>query len=119
MNNEILIVDDAIFMRRIIKTALIESGFENIQEAKDGEEAVRLYKSRKPDIVLLDITMPGKSGIEVLEEIREEAPDAVVIMCSAIGQEKTIEKAVRKGASGYIIKPFKKEELAEKIRKYL
>lgn len=119
MNNEILIVDDALFMRRIIRTALLECGFENVQEAKDGEEAVRLFKSLKPRIVLLDITMPGKSGIEVLEEIRAEDPGAVIIMCSAIGQEKTIEKAVRKGASGYIIKPFKKEELAETIKKYL
>lgn len=119
MKNEILIVDDALFMRRIIKAALEESGYDHILEAKDGEEAVRIFKSRKPDIVLLDITMPGKSGIEVLEEIRAEDPDAVVIMCSAIGQEKTIEKAVRIGASGYIIKPFKKEELAEIIKKFL
>lgn len=119
MRDEILIVDDALFMRRIIKASLNEYGFHKLCEAKDGDEAIRIYKKSRPGIVLLDITMPGKSGINVLEEIMEIDPEAVVIMCSAIGQEKTIEQSIRKGASDFIIKPFKKEQLALIVKKYL
>ena len=119
MDVQILFVDDALFMRRVIRTALNECGFENLLEAAEGDEAVRIYRESRPGIVLLDITMPGKSGLDVLDEIMKIDPEAVVIMCSAIGQEKTIEQAVRKGASDYITKPFKSTNLAGIIKKYL
>ena len=91
MDVQILFVDDALFMRRVIRTALNECGFENLLEAADGDEAIRIYRESRPGIVLLDITMPGKSGLDVLDEIMKIDPEAVVIMCSAIVQEKTLE----------------------------
>lgn len=119
MENKILIVDDAMFMRRIIKDALNEGGFYDIIEAKDGNEALRLFGKEHPQIVLLDITMPEMSGIEVLEKMLKYQTDAKVIMCSAIGQETTIEKAIRMGASDFIVKPFQKNELLKIIKKFL
>ena len=119
MEEEILIVDDAMFMRRIIKDALSEGGVSQFIEAKDGDEAIRLFKKHKPKLVLLDITMPGKSGIEVLEVLLKLEPGARVIMCSAIGQEATIEKAVRMGAYDFIVKPFQNDKLVEMVKKSL
>lgn len=119
MEEKILIVDDAMFMRRIIKDALSEGGFSQFIEAKDGDEAIRLFKKHKPKLVLLDITMPGKSGIEVLEVLLKLEPGARVIMCSAIGQEATIEKAVRMGAYDFIVKPFQNDKLVEMVKKSL
>lgn len=119
MEEKILIVDDAMFMRRIIKDALSEGGFSQFIEAKDGDEAIRLFKKHKPKLVLLDITMPGKSGIEVLEALLKLGPGARVIMCSAIGQEATIEKAVRMGAYDFIVKPFQNDKLVEMVKKSL
>ena len=119
MEEEILIVDAAMFMRRIIKDALSEGGVSQFIEAKDGDEAIRLFKKHKPKLVLLDITMPGKSGIEVLEVLLKLEPGARVIMCSAIGQEATIEKAVRMGAYDFIVKPFQNDKLVEMVKKSL
>ena len=119
MEEKILIVDDAMFRRRIIKDALSEGGFSQFIEAKDGDEAIRLFKKHKPKLVLLDITMPGKSGIEVLEALLKLEPGARVIMCSAIGQEATIEKAVRMGAYDFIVKPFQNDKLVEMVKKSL
>lgn len=116
METKILIVDDAMFMRRIIKNALTEGGFNDLVEAEDGEKAIKLYKQYKPDLVLLDITMPGKSGLEVLTDILGEDKCAKVVMCSAIGQEETIKQAVSLGAVGYLTKPFKKEQILEVIK---
>lgn len=119
MDKGILIVDDAIFMRRIMTDSLSESGFTCLYEAGDGEEAIRVLKKEAPEIVLLDITMPGRSGLDVLGDILDINPNACVIMCSAIGQEETIKKAVRRGAADYIVKPFKKGQLAKVVRKYI
>ncbi len=115
MDKNIMIVDDAMFMRSVIRKTLKEMGYENIVEAQDGEEALALFRENQLDLVLLDITMPGKSGIEVLEEIHKENPDLKVIMCSAIGQEMMIQKALEAGAIDFIVKPFKKEEFSKVI----
>ena len=115
MDKNIMIVDDAMFMRSVIRKTLKEMGYENIVEAQDGEEALALFRENQLDLVLLDITMPGKSGIEVLEEIHKENPDLKVIMCSAIGQEMMIQKALEAGAVDFIVKPFKKEEFCKVI----
>lgn len=119
MGVKILIVDDAMFMRRIIKKALSGGGYTKFIEAEDGLNAVKLYNQHKPDLVFLDITMPGKSGLEVLTDILQEDHQAKVVICSAIGQEETMEKAVRLGAVDYITKPFKTEEILEVVKKVL
>ncbi|PNV62115.1 two-component system response regulator [Clostridium sp. chh4-2] len=119
MGKEILIVDDAMFMRRIIRESLQEQGFENLLEAKDGEEAVKICRNQRPSLVFLDITMPGKSGMEVLKELLEIKPDIKVVMCSSIGQEETIRRATHAGAVDFIVKPFQRERIVSIAQKYL
>ena len=93
MEKKILIVDDALFMRKSIRKILSEGGYTNVEEARDGEEAIALYGEYSPDLVLLDITMPGKSGLEVLEELLEQDEKASVVMCSAkIGRASCRER---------------------------
>ena len=116
MNDElILVADDAAFMRKVIRMTLTEVGLGNIVEAKDGEEAVALFKDKHPSLVLLDITMEKKNGLEALGEIMDEDPDAKVIMCTAIGQQQTVMEALGLGASDYVIKPFQKDTLVEAV----
>lgn len=107
----ILIVDDSRFMRTTVGNIVEEIGHRIIGEGSNGNEAVKLYKSKKPDIVFMDITMPEKSGIEALKEIINFDPLAKVIMCSAIGQQIVIKEAMTAGAKNFIIKPFKKENI--------
>lgn len=110
MEKKILIVDDAMFMRKSIRKILSEGGYANVEEARDGDEAIAMFGEYSPDLVLLDITMPGRSGLEVLEEILGQDEDAAVVMCSAMGQETVIQKAIVMGARDFIVKPFKKDE---------
>lgn len=110
MEKKILIVDDAMFMRKSIRKILSEGGYANVEEARDGDEAIAMFGEYSPDLVLLDITMPGISGLEVLEEILRQDEDAAVVMCSAMGQETVIQKAIVMGARDFIVKPFKKDE---------
>lgn len=119
MDKKILVVDDAKFMRTIIRKILKECGYENVTEAIDGENALELFGGLKPDLVLLDITMPGMSGLEVLEAIVKQSPKTTVIMCSAVGQESMIQKALIAGASDFIVKPFKADEFSTVVRRYL
>ena len=118
MEKGILIVDDSAFMRRIIRETLEEKGLTEFFEAKDGDDAVRQFKKNKPAVVLLDITLPGKTGMEVLTEIMDREPGTKVIMCSSIGQEETIRQARQKGAADFVVKPFQREKLAETVLKY-
>lgn len=115
MKPVIMIADDAMFMRRVIKRALVQGGYEEFVEAGNGREAVERYRISKPDLVLLDITMPERSGLEALDDILNEDPGAKVIMCSAVGQEAVITQAIRRGALDFIIKPFKDEELLKLV----
>lgn len=110
MEKKILIVDDAMFMRKSIRKILSEGGYADVEEARDGDEAIAMFGEYNPDLVLLDITMPGRSGLEVLEEILGQDEDAAVVMCSAMGQETVIKKAIVMGARDFIVKPFKKDE---------
>ena len=119
MDKKILIVDDAMFMRSVIRKTLSEMGYQHIFEAQDGEEALLSFREHQPDLIILDITMPGKSGIEVLEEIHDENPQLKVVMCSAIGQEMMIQKALEAGAVDFIVNPFKKEEFCRVIDYHL
>jgi two-component system chemotaxis response regulator CheY len=116
---KIMIVDDAAFMRMMIKENLKKSGFADFVEAGNGEEAVSLFVDAKPDLVLLDITMPVKDGLTALQEIREADPDARVVMCSAMGQENMVIEAVKLGAMDFIVKPFKPERLVQTVKNVL
>lgn len=107
----VLVVDDAAFMRNMLKRVIEGAGSYTVAEAPDGETALRLYEEICPGLVLLDITMPGINGIEVLKQILQKDPDACVVMCSAIGQEQMIREAVENGATDFIVKPFKPEQI--------
>lgn len=115
---KILIVDDSMFMRRQIKMMIAEGEDKEIIEASNGTESIQLYQAEKPDLVLLDITMPDKSGIEVLEELLAINPKANIIMCSALGQEQMIADALRIGAKDFLVKPIKKEQLQSVLQAY-
>ncbi len=120
MNDKlILIADDAAFMRKLIRSTLTAAGYSNFIEAKNGTEAVRLFSSENPDLVLLDVTMPEMDGLEALKRIMAISPSAKVVMCSAIGQDGTIMEAIRNGASEFIVKPFKKEQLSDMVTNLL
>lgn len=119
MEKMILIVDDAMFMRRVVRKNLEVMGFSNITEAKDGEEAVKLFEQLRPDLVILDITMPVMSGIEALERIKKMDENAKVIMCSAVGQELMIVKALEAGAGDFIVKPFDSNVFERTVKNYL
>lgn len=116
---KILVADDAAFMRMMIRNALTKNGYPNIVEAADGDSACEAYEKEKPDLVLLDITMPNKNGIDVLKDIKENDPAAKVIMCSAMGQELIVVDAIRFGALDFIVKPFKEDSFIQTVRKFL
>lgn len=113
----VLIVDDASFMRMMIKDILQKNGFEVVGEAANGIEAVNLYKKEKPDVVTMDITMPDMDGIEAVKEIKSFDPTAKIIMCSAMGQQSMVMDAIKSGAKDFIVKPFQADRVLEAIRK--
>ncbi|GGM21450.1 chemotaxis protein CheY [Paraliobacillus quinghaiensis] len=119
MAQKILIVDDAAFMRMMIKDILTKNGFEVVGEAQDGVQAVEKYKELTPDLVTMDITMPEKDGIAALKEIKAINSDAVVIMCSAMGQQGMVIDAIQAGAKDFIVKPFQADRVIEAIQKAL
>jgi two-component system chemotaxis response regulator CheY len=117
MGFRILIVDDSVFMRNIIKNALSSSNISEIFEAGNGDEAIAAYKDKKPDLVFMDIVMPVKTGLEALKEIKGIDAAAKIVMCTSVGQEKVIEEAVNSGAYDFITKPFKAEDIKEVLTK--
>ncbi|WP_017187654.1 response regulator [Alkalibacillus haloalkaliphilus] len=119
MSNKILIVDDAAFMRMMIKDILEKNDYVIVGEAENGQEAVEQYKELKPDLVTLDITMPEKNGIEALKEIMSEDSNAKVVMCSAMGQQAMVIDAIQAGAKDFIVKPFQADRVLEAIGKAL
>ncbi|MEI8216981.1 MAG: response regulator [Eubacteriales bacterium] len=116
---KILVVDDAAFMRMMIKDNLKKAGYSDFIEAGDGEDAIAKYNEHKPDLVLLDITMPIKDGIAALEAIRSSDPNAKVVMCSAMGQEGMVVEAIKLGARDFIVKPFKPDRLIQTVKSVL
>lgn len=112
---KILLVDDAAFMRKVIKDALSKAGYSDLHEAVDGADAVEKYNSLKPDLVLMDITMPNMDGLEALKAIRAADGNANVVMCSAMGQETMVIDAIRSGAKDFIVKPFKGERVLKTV----
>lgn len=119
MANKVLIVDDAAFMRMMIKDILSKNGYEVVGEATDGADAIEKYKELKPDLVTMDITMPEMDGIMALKEIKKIDPDAKVIMCSAMGQQAMVIDAIQAGAKDFIVKPFQADRVIEAIKKTL
>jgi len=119
MGKRVLVVDDAIFMRNTLKDVFVAAGFEIAGEAQHGIEAVDRYKQLKPDLVTMDIVMPYKSGIEATRDIVKVDPGAVIVMCSALGQENLVMEAIEAGAADFIIKPFKQDEVLAVVRKVL
>lgn len=119
MANKILIVDDAAFMRMMIKDILSKNGYEVVGEANDGSQAIEKYKELKPDLVTMDITMPEMDGISALKEIKKIDGNARVIMCSAMGQQAMVIDAIQAGAKDFIVKPFQADRVIEAIKKTL
>ena len=112
---KILVVDDAAFMRKVIKDTLNKAGYTDVHEAVDGANAVEQYNALKPDLVLMDITMPNMDGLEALKAIRAADSSANVVMCSAMGQETMVIDAIRSGAKDFIVKPFKPERVLKTV----
>jgi two-component system chemotaxis response regulator CheY len=112
---KVMIVDDAGFMRNILKNIVTEAGFEVVCEAKDGLQAVNLYPQYHPDLVTMDITMPEMDGLEAVMTILKVYPDAKFIMCSAMGQQNMVLDSIRAGAKDFIVKPFDKERVIESM----
>jgi two-component system chemotaxis response regulator CheY len=110
-----LVVDDAIFMRTVLKKMLSEAGFSVIGEAGNGLQAIEMAEQLKPDIVTLDITMPEMDGIEAIEKILEASPNTKIIMCSAMGQHSKVVEAIKRGARDFIVKPFEKTRVLQAI----
>ncbi|MBU5483083.1 response regulator [Clostridium sp. MSJ-11] len=114
---KVLIVDDAAFMRMMIKDILEKNGYEVIGEASNGIKAVELYKKERPDVVTMDITMPDMDGIQAVKEIKAMDPSAKIVMCSAMGQQTMVMDAIKAGAKDFIVKPFQSDRVLEAIKK--
>jgi len=119
MTARILIADDLSFMRMIQKEILTERGYTVVGEASDGREAVEKFRTLRPDLVLLDITMPNMNGLEAMRKIFAIDPKAKIIMCSALGQQNLILEAIKAGVKDFIVKPFKPERILSAIQKAL
>ncbi len=119
MSKTILIVDDAAFMRMMIKDILTKNGYQVLGEAQTGKEAVEMYKKLKPDLVTMDITMPEMNGIDAVKAIKQIDPQARIIMCSAMGQQAMVIDAIQAGARDFIVKPFQPNRVVEAVQKAL
>lgn len=116
---QVLLVDDTAFMRRMLRDILTREGFEVAAEAGNGREAVEAYHQARPDLVIMDITMPEMDGIAAVREIASQAPAARIVMCSALGQQELIIAALEAGARDFVVKPFVPEKVLEAVRKVM
>ena len=112
---KIMLVDDAAFMRMMIKNALTASGYTDFVEAQYGAEAVTKYEEEKPDMVIMAITMPNMDGLQALKKIREADPSAKIVMCTAMGQESMVVDAIKSGARDFIVKPFDAQRVVQTV----
>lgn len=119
MGTKVLIVDDAAFMRMMLRDILAKNGFEIVGEADNGKVAVQMYGELKPDVVTMDITMPEMDGIAAVKEIKAADPNAKVVMVSAMGQQAMVIEAIRSGAADFIVKPFQPDRVLEALGKAL
>lgn len=112
---KVMIVDDAMFMRLMLRNIIVDMGFDVICEASNGLEAIQLYQEQKPDIVTMDITMPDMDGYTAVIEIIKLYPDAKIVMCSAVGQQRMVLNSIMAGAKDFIVKPFDKKRVMESL----
>lgn len=119
MSANVLIVDDAAFMRMMVKDILTKNGYNVVGEAENGAIAVDKYMELTPDLVIMDITMPEMDGLQAVREIRKRAPEARIIMCSAMGQQAMVIDAIQSGAKDFIVKPFQADRVIEAVAKAL
>lgn len=115
----VLIVDDAAFMRMMLRDILTKHGYEVVGEAENGAQAVQKYNDTKPDVVTMDITMPEMDGITAVKGIMRIAPEAKIIMCSAMGQQAMVIDAIQAGAKDFIVKPFQADRVIDAVNKVL
>jgi len=119
MGVRVLIVDDAIFMRKMLGGILRKGGYEICAEAENGAEAVKRYLEYKPDLVTMDIIMPDISGIDTVKEIIEKDRDAKIVMVSAMGHQSLVVEAIQAGAKDYVVKPFQPSRVLEAVQRVL
>ena len=119
MTKTVLVCDDAAFMRVFISGVLTEAGYEVIGEAQNGQEAVERYKELQPDLVTMDIIMPGMTGVDAVKEIMTVDPDAMILMCTAIDQDELMTQAMEAGAKGFVVKPFQTADILASIDEIL
>jgi len=117
MGKRILVVDDAAFMRMMIKDILIKGGFEIAGEAENGYRALEKYKELLPELVIMDITMPEMDGIQAVKEIKKIDENATIIMCSAMGQQAMVIESIQAGAKDFIVKPFQADRVMEAVKR--
>jgi two-component system chemotaxis response regulator CheY len=113
----VLIADDASFMRQMIRDIIEPEGYEVVGEASDGMEVVEKFRKLRPDLVMMDIVMPKRSGIDAVRAIRSEDAGATIVMCSALGQETLVMEAIQAGAKDFIVKPFKPDAVVATLAK--
>jgi two-component system chemotaxis response regulator CheY len=116
---KVLVVDDAVFMRKTISGALLEAGFEVVGEARTGIEAVKKYRELNPDIVTMDITMPDMDGIDAVKRIKDYDPNCKIIIISAMGQDAMVKEALTAGAVNFLVKPLKMETIVDTLKRAL
>jgi len=119
MAKNVLICDDAAFMRMMIKDILVKNGYNIVGEAENGYKAIDKYIETKPDLVMMDITMPDMDGIQALKKIKALDPNANVIMCSAMGQQAMVIESIQSGAKDFIVKPFQHDRVLEAVKKVI
>jgi len=112
---KILLVDDAAFMRKVIKDTLTKNGYNDLYEAVDGADALVKFSEINPDLVIMDITMPNMDGLEALKAMRAKNSSANIVMCSAMGQEAMVIEAIQSGAKDFIVKPFKADRIMKTV----
>jgi len=119
VGHRVMLVDDASFMRMMLKNILVGSGYEVIGEADNGAKAVEQFKLLKPDLVIMDIIMPEMGGIDAVREIVKSNPSAKILMCSSMGQQSLVVEAIQAGAKDFIVKPFQPSNVLEAVKKAL
>ena len=119
MAQKILLVDDASFMRMMLKNILVGAGYEVAGEAENGVKAIEQFKALKPDLVIMDIIMPEMGGIDAVREIVKTQPAAKILMCSSMGQQSLVVEAIQAGAKDFIVKPFQPSNVLEAVKKVL
>ena len=119
MSHTVLVCDDAIFMRTMISDILTQAGYEVVGEAETGAQAVERFKELSPDLVMMDIVMPVMGGIDAVREIIKIAPNAKILMCSAMGQQALVVEAIQAGARDFIVKPFQPSRVLEAVQRVL